>query len=224
MRYVGNNSLEVNVNFDYMDDNSGAWGDVEKEPRQYPLDTYIVSGLYLPRWGLTDVGARFDRPEKSYSTFESFSDPVSGEVWPDKNSNRSWGTSTTVDYDVTSGVHAKFIGAYRQYSGVNITGDDLPLDMTTTYNLLDHHQTTFELNLTGETFGNKLEWATGAFYYDARSHLGGEVQLEPFNFLGFIPTFAQNDTFRTRNEFGIRPSRLPSDRRLIVHRRPAIHA
>ena len=202
LRYVGTNSLEVNVNADYMDDNSEAWGDVMKDPRAFPLDPAMVAGLFGPKWGLTDIGARFDRPERSFQTFETFADPVSGEVWPDKNSNKNWGLSSTVDYDVASGIHAKFVGAYRQYHGVNITGDDLPIDMTTTYNLLSHHQTTFELNLTGDAFDNKLEWATGAFYYDATSHLGGEVQLEPFNFLGIIPPFAQNDSFKSRNESG----------------------
>ena len=200
LRYVGTDSLEVNVTLDYMDDNSEAFGAVMKEPRAFPLDSAIVLGEFAPRWGITDIGARFDRPEKSYTTFETYADPVSGEVWPDKNSNKSWGTGTTVDYDITDGIHAKAVGAYRRYHGIYITGDALPLDMTTTYNVLDHHQTSFELDLTGNAIQNKLEWTLGAFYYDATSHLGGDIQLEPFNFMGIIPPFEQNDTFRSRNE------------------------
>ena len=200
LRYVGTPGLEVLVSADYMDDNSEAFGAVMKEPRSFPLDSLMVNGLFGPKYGLTDIGARFDRPEKSYTSFETYADPISGEVWPDKNSNKSWGISSTVDYDVTDAVHAKLISAYRKYHGVYITGDALPLDMTTTYNLLSHRQTSFELNFTGNAIKDKLEWTVGAFYYDAKSHLGGEVQLEPFNFLGFIPPFAQNDSFASTNE------------------------
>ena len=202
LRYVGSDSLEVNVSLDYMDDGSEAFGSVMKEPRAFPLDPIMVGGLFAPKWGITDIGARFDRPERSYTTFETFADPISGQVWPNKNSNKSWGLGTTIDYDVTAGIHAKFVGAYRKYHGVNITGDALPIDMTTTYNILNHHQTSFELNFTGNAIQDKLEWTVGGFYYDATSYLGGQVELEPFNFLGFIPPFAQNDSFASRNESG----------------------
>lgn len=47
---------------------------------------------------------------------------------------------------------------------------------------------------------DRIEWTAGAFYYDARSFLGGRVELAEFNASGFIPEFDQNDKFWTTNK------------------------
>ncbi len=200
LRYNPKKRLDVMLTTDYLDDNSEAWGAVEKEPRAFPLDPFMVSGQILPAMGIDGIGARFDRPEHSYQSFETYQDPIEHKTWPDHDHSKSWGLANTVEYDLTDNIHMKWVGSYRSYHTVFTTGDGTPLDLTTTFNILDHKQRTAEVQFSGNAIRNKLDWTTGVFYYDAHSHLGGRVHLQPFNYLGIIPEFSQNDSFHTTNE------------------------
>jgi iron complex outermembrane receptor protein len=200
LRYTPQEKLDVLFTTDYINDDSEAFGDVMKEPRAFPLDPLMVAGQILPALGITDIGAPFDRPEQKYQNFETYCDPIQHKCWPDENSNETWGLANTIDYDIGPNLHMKWVGSYRKYHAVFTTGDDLPLDLTTTYNILDHQQRTAELQFSGNAIDAKLAWTAGAFYYDANSSLGGRVHLQPFNYLGIIPEFDQNDSFHTSNE------------------------
>jgi iron complex outermembrane receptor protein len=199
LRFTPGSRVDALFTLDYLDDNSEAFGSVMKEPRAFPLDGLMVSGIILPQLGIPDIGARFDRPEHSYQTFENFSGLLQDKQWPPVNGKNSWGFSNTLDVDLTDNVHMKWVGSYRKYHAVFTTGDNLPIDMTTTYNILDHHQRTGEFQFSGNALKSRLAWTTGLFYYDATSALGGRVHLQPFNYLGIIPEFDQNDSFHTTN-------------------------
>jgi iron complex outermembrane receptor protein len=63
--------------------------------------------------------------------------------------------------------------------------DGSPLGLAWAYNLVDHHQFTQEIQLTGQAFDDKLEWAAGGFYFKGYSLNRGQVDI---NFLaGFFP-------------------------------------
>ncbi|HEX5419247.1 MAG TPA: TonB-dependent receptor, partial [Gammaproteobacteria bacterium] len=199
-RYNPQQRLDVLLTTDYMNNSSEAFGEVMKEPRAFPLDPLMIAGQILPTMHIPDVGARFDRPEHSYQVFETFDDPINNRLWPNVNGNDTWGIANTVEYDIGPNLHMKWVGSYRQYHAVFTTGDALPIDMTTTYNILHHTQRTAEVQFSGNAIKDKLAWTAGAFYYLADSDLGGHVHLEPFNYLGIIPEFDQNDSFDSTNK------------------------
>ena len=74
----------------------------------------------------------------------------------------SWGTTGKVDYDFNDSVHLKVVGAYRTYeSDWASDGDYTAFDLNTTLNLQEHEQTSFEAQLSGGLFSDKVQWTAG---------------------------------------------------------------
>jgi iron complex outermembrane recepter protein len=209
LRYVASPALEFNLATDYSNDESEpAVGTSLGGQANTGNNIAYNSQVIFRRFGIRyDTDLRFVTGDP-FTTYATFADPISGQVWPIISGVEAWGTSASMDWRVADKANVKAIVAYRTYdTEFSSDSDYTPLDLNTTYNILEHEQWTAELQITGSAFDDKLEWTTGGFYYDAKSFIGGRVELEPFNFsfnpttgAGGPPYFNQNDRFEGDNK------------------------
>ena len=122
-----------------------------------------------------------------YSNYSRYNDPITNRIVPNINDMDHWGVSGTLEWKLTDSMTLKSITAYRRFwNKFGRDSDGTPLPLNATYDDSRHRQATEELQLTGTT--GKLDWATGAFYYDAHDSNQG------FDFL--YPTIVyENDAF-----------------------------
>ena len=106
---------------------------------------------------------------------------------PNINNLEHWGVSATLEWKLSDTLSLKSITAYRDWwNNFGRDSDGTPLPNNATYDESKHRQFTQEIQLTGTA--GKLDWAAGAFYYDAHDSNQG------FDFL--YPTIIyQNDSF-----------------------------
>ncbi len=139
-----------------------------------------------------------------YTNYSRFGDPLTlttptGEVIgprtiPNINNLNHWGVSATLEIKLTDTMLLKSITGYRRFDnqfGRDSDGSPIPVDMT--YDDSGHRQFTEELQLTGTA--GKVDWAAGAFYYDAHDSNVGFGVLYPT----FIYMQDQNDQQDTTN-------------------------
>jgi iron complex outermembrane receptor protein len=212
LRWVVNDNFESNLIADWYDDNSEAAAEVMlvANPALAPALAGFNASTLIPKFGIPYDG-RFVTAG-TYRTYSTFYDPNTGRAYPAVNTVHSYGVSDTIDWQIANPVHLKLISAYRGYWGdFSDNQDNSPMGTAWAYNLLDHHQLTEELQVTGQALGDRLNWAAGAFYFDGYSMNRGHVNL---NFLaGAFPPgppffgqpifdFDQNDPARTRDHAG----------------------
>lgn len=117
-----------------------------------------------------------------YSGYHRFgSDPLFNRDVKNVNEMEHWGTSMTIDWDITDNVHFKSITSYREFEntfGRDSDGTPLPVDHT--WDTSIHDQTTQEFQITGLAADGRLDWATGLFIYDADDSNQGWNFLYPF--------------------------------------------
>lgn len=165
-------------------------GDYTYQNQEGPTDKYtVINGNFglNQAWSNAVANPVFGVPYDSrfitgdlYSGYQRFgTDPLTGRDYPNINKLTHWGLSGVVDWDVTDHVHVKSITAYRQFeNSFGRDSDGSPLPMNPTYDLTRHDQLSQEIQVTGTVFSH-LDWATGAFYYDARDSNQGYVMLAP---------------------------------------------
>jgi iron complex outermembrane recepter protein len=122
-----------------------------------------------------------------YSNYSRYNDPVTNRIVPNVNDMDHWGVSGSFEWRLTDNVSFKSVTAYRRFwNKFGRDSDGTPLPLNATYDDSRHRQFTQEVQLTGTVA--KLNWATGAFYYDAHDSNQG------FDFL--YPTIVyENDAF-----------------------------
>ena len=122
-----------------------------------------------------------------YSNYSRYNDPITNRIVPNINDMDHWGVSGTYEWKLTDNVTLKSITGYRRFwNKFGRDSDGTPLPLNATYDDSRHRQFTQEIQLTGRA--GKLDWATGAFYYDAHDSNQG------FDFL--YPTIVyENDAF-----------------------------
>lgn len=197
LRYVVNDRMEINVKADYNNDT----GDNAPEILVTTLPPYTnatfnaVDNAYFAKYGI-----RYDNrfvPKKKWTNYATYADPLTGHQYPNDASVEQYGISGIVDYDVTDNVHAKFIGAFRKYTGdYEQDPDNSPLGISNALGLFYHRQTSLELRLTGKLFGDRLDWTTGGYYFRANSHLGGAI--DPY----FGASWTLDDSIRDKTNSG----------------------
>ncbi len=126
-----------------------------------------------------------------YSNYSRYSDPITNRIVPNINDMDHWGVSGTFEWKLSDSVTLKSITAYRRFwNKFGRDSDGTPLPLNATYDDSRHRQVTQEIQLTGTA--GRLDWATGAFYYDAHDSNQG------FDFL--YPTIVyENDAFDRQN-------------------------
>jgi iron complex outermembrane receptor protein len=210
LRWVPSSNFEDNFTGDVYDDNSEAAAEVMlvANPALSPGIAAFNASTLIPKYGIP-YDSRFVTAG-TFRTYSSFYDPWTGTAYPAVNTVHSWGVSNVADWTIVENVHLKSITAERAYWGdFSDDQDNSPMGLAWAYNLLDHHQFTQEFQLTGKALDNRLDWATGLFYFDGYSLNRGHIDL---NFLaGFWPPgppfngqpllgFNQNDPARTEDK------------------------
>ncbi len=78
-----------------------------------------------------------------------------------------WGTSATLEWDLTPNVTLRSITAYRNLDhNFALDIDHTPLNILDTVNDYEQDQTTQEIQLFGTALDKRLDWTVGAYYFD----------------------------------------------------------
>jgi|HubBroStandDraft_1064217.scaffolds.fasta_scaffold00304_28 iron complex outermembrane recepter protein len=182
LRWLPASNLEINLSADRSQDNGDA-----TPSTQLALFAPIATGA-LGSYGLNPNA--FIGSNNPYSTYAGFHDVGTGRFIPAVDNSQSWGTAGTIDWDAADGIHVKSITGYRWY-GMNWGGQQggAPVLLAGTYNIVEHNQTSEELQISGHAFDNALDWTGGGYYYHGSSTNGGFVDVA---FAGF--GFSQNNS------------------------------
>ncbi len=174
-------------------------GDLTVQRQKGPADKYTIidgtNGLNA-LWNSVFTGPVFGAgvgwdsrfvTDSLYSNYSRYNDPLTNRIVPNINDMDHWGVSGTFEWKLTDRITLKSITAYRRFwNKFGRDSDGTPLPNNATYDDSRHRQFTQEFQLTGTT--TRLDWATGAFYYDAHDSNQG------FDFL--YPTIIyENDAF-----------------------------
>jgi iron complex outermembrane recepter protein len=193
LRWLANESNELNITADYTKENNAGPAD------KYTLiDPNIVmpvgsgansgfSGLWNQLVAVPIFGVPYDDrfvTDSIYTAYHRFGpDPLFGRDVENVRILDHWGVSATWETKLAANMAFKSVTAYRSFKntfGRDSDGSPLPLD--TTWDTSVHKQFTQEIQLTGLAFNDKLDWATGAFYYDAHDTNQGWNFLYPLFF------------------------------------------
>lgn len=178
-RLLASESVEINLIGDYTEQN-----------QEGPADKYtIINGNFglNTAWsnlvGVPVFGVPYDSrfvTDSPYTGYQRFGiDPLTGRDYPNENNLEHWGAAGVVDWDAATHVHVKLISAYREFeNSFGRDSDGSPLPFNPTFDTTRHRQFSEELQITGTAF-ERLDWAAGGFYYDARDSNQGYVMLAP---------------------------------------------
>ncbi len=174
-------------------------GDITEQRQKGPGDKYTIidgtnglNGFWGAVFASPVFGAGMSYDDRFvtnslYSNYSRYDDPLEHRLVPNINNLEHWGVSATLEWKLSDALSLKSITAYRDWwNNFGRDSDGTPLPNNATYDESKHRQFTQEIQLTGT--GGKLDWAAGAFYYDAHDSNQG------FDFL--YPTIIyQNDSF-----------------------------
>jgi iron complex outermembrane receptor protein len=183
-------------------------GDITSQRQKGPADKYTVidgngGGGLNAGWNAAFVapvygtGVAWDSrflTNSMYTNYSSYTDPVSGRTVPNINNLDHWGIAGTYEIKLSDSLNLRSVTAYRRFwNKFGRDSDGSPLPNNFTYDDTRHRQFTEEIQITGKT--QQVDWAAGAFYYDAFDSNRG--------FDSLYPTFIyQNDGYdrqTTRN-------------------------
>lgn len=141
--------------------------------------TGLIEGLYnpvvvpviAPGLGLP-VNTAFDsRWLTDDSRLSNGTDPV-------RDDNDIWGMSLTGDWAVSENLNVKSISAYRKVQAtLGRDGDHSPLPIVSTYDFFEQEQFSEELQLSGQSIGDRLNWLVGAHYFHEEAADNNSVKL-----------------------------------------------
>ncbi|MBF8269598.1 MAG: TonB-dependent receptor-like protein [Gammaproteobacteria bacterium] len=107
-----------------------------------------------------------------------------------------WGISGTIDWEINDQFSVMSITSYRKYdSSFSQDEDRSPINSQFLLQNLEHEQISEEFRLNGSIFDGKLDFTTGAFWFDQDGTLEANVNLYyvQFNFIhGPDPTPSSN--------------------------------
>jgi iron complex outermembrane receptor protein len=188
LRYVANDRFEVNL-----------IGDLTVQRQEAPADKYtyiadptafpgphgidgVVPQLWVnPPQQLFGAGVLYDQRFVTANPYTSYArygiNPVDGRNTPNENNLNHWGVTATTDWDINPMLHLKTITAYRNWWNTFGRGDASPIGNSATFDDTTHEQFTEEWQLTGTV--QRLDYAVGAFYYDAHDRNTGFDSLLP---------------------------------------------
>ena len=107
----------------------------------------------------------------------------------------AWGTSLTLDYEVSDYLSVKSITGYRDLDwGTGLDADGSPIRILEFSFGLKNWQFSEELQLTGQLLDDRLKFVLGGYYFKERSKLNDYVTFDQ----GIFEIFGPND-IRTEN-------------------------
>ncbi len=208
LRWLPTEGVEVNLSADVTDDKGQQAADTEVAINPNALFLRGPNGfnnkVAIPFYGIP-YDTRF-LTHSPYTTYATFTNPVNGLAVPPENTLYSYGFTGTIDWNTPWDFHIKSISGLRNESGAfTTTYSDSPIALANLYTTLEHRQFSQELQLSGKSFGDSLEWTLGGYYYDGYSHQGGlgdlvEISLEQ---VPNDPTTDTNKSFFAHGEYHI---------------------
>lgn len=187
LRWVASPDLEVNIIGDYTRNEDEAQVSKFLAINSDPSSSTGTNGLadawnFLvgePVYGV-GISDNFLTSGK-FTNYSTYSDTLTGLSYPNIDNVTHWGVSGTIDYDLPGGAHIKSVTAFRRFENqFGRNSDGTPLAFNRTFNITTHRQFSEELNVIGTSFDQKLEWAFGAYYYDANDQDRQTTVLLPF--------------------------------------------
>ena len=205
LRYVPGDKLEMGFSLDYSKTNQEP--SVDDKLTKHVHDTNGIpnlNGVYDDTVVYNKFGIYFSHDNRfltnnPFATYAYPVDPVDGKSFPVNWTTEAWNASGKLLYKFTDTLNLTVIAGFRTYSSDWMgDGDEMPIDLNHTYELQDHTQKSLEARLSGAAINNRLNWTTGAYYYEDHSHLGGYVTLPAYAII--LPNFNENDTFGTKSK------------------------
>lgn len=181
LRAVTSDKSEVTVALDRTNDDNTIAPDVT-------LAT-ISQGAAVQQ-GYVAPGAVWDSRFLGPGRYQTYASPDT----PNVQYLHEWGLAVTGTYNFTDHIRSKLIVGHRDYdSASSFNADASPLQLIQNWNPIQHSQDSVELRLTGEAFDNRLDWATGAYWFEGKTYQGGHIKFTTLN-------FDQDDHYGDRNE------------------------
>jgi len=202
-RFLPSDTVELNVIGDltYIDQQ----GPADKYTVQYRVTNGVPASVVngINNWnnniavpvfggpvpGIPNSGGQFDGRFQTSDGFTSYHrfgvDPLSGRTTPNTNELTHWGLQASLDWDLSDNLSFKSTTSYREFdNSFGRDSDGTPIPQLFTWDTSKHEQFTQELMLNGVTGGDKVDWTTGLFYYDAFD-----------SNQGYVTTFTYTSTF-----------------------------
>ncbi|MGE4035991.1 MAG: TonB-dependent receptor, partial [Parvularculaceae bacterium] len=113
---------------------------------------------------------------------------LSNGTAPVRDDNDIWGVSAVADWALNDDLAVKSMTSYRQLQATfGRDGDHSPLPIVSTFNRFEQNQFSQELQLSGSSFGDRLKWLAGGYYFHEEGDDRNNVQLlsGTFDVVGF---------------------------------------
>lgn len=165
--------LEINLSADLTDDRGQPPADkvLAINPDAFFLKGFNAN-VVVPFYGIP-YDQRFIT-KNPYTTYFVTHDPVDGITVAADNTLYSYGLTATIDWQTPWNFHVKSITGYRGESGdFGAFYAGAPIVLVNLNTKLAHHQTSEEVQISGDAFHNSLEWVLGGYYYDGFGFQGG---------------------------------------------------
>jgi iron complex outermembrane receptor protein len=198
LRYVVNDRAEINFSLDKTNDDKQVSPDVTIGAISQAAAS--AQGLLNPSiypWVLPDGTRNPNAPAVVWDSRFLAPDPYTSYARtnsPNVANMHEWGMAGSASYEFTDSVRAKLILGHRSYEfRSSFNADASPYGFIQNWNPIHHTQDSAELQISGESFGQRLEWTTGAFYFDGSTHMGGHILYAGLS-------FDQDDDFTDKNQ------------------------
>jgi iron complex outermembrane recepter protein len=133
------------------------------------------SKVAVPLFGIP-VNSKFVS-SNPYETYSTFSNPANGLVLSPDSPQSSWDITGKLDWNLPFGMHFTSISGYHNLNGT-IPGDKTgPIVLNTVLNTIHYDSYSEEDRLSGDAFGNRLEWTAGLYYFHGKGSQIGDVDL-----------------------------------------------
>jgi iron complex outermembrane recepter protein len=211
LRWLAADDIEVKLSGSLLDDQ----GESNPDKLVYVLPNAAASAkagsslglfnslVYQPLFGLP-IDQRFLTGSHSYTSYAVPQDALTGLTVPNESNIFSYSFSGDIDWRTPwDGITVRDIMAYQNSHGNwGVFSEGSPLPVNLNDNIVSHEQFSEELRISGAALHDALEWTAGAYYYNARSYLGGLIDVAPLAYLGILPAFTQNDPVTDKNTSG----------------------
>jgi iron complex outermembrane receptor protein len=189
LRYIASDDLEINLNANY----------TKQADEPYPqalltmyqttdlINSLYSNGVVFPKYGINYTGNPGFVSPSPYDNYATFGDIVTGQQNDPTAYLSEWAIPLTVDYRINDNLHAKLILAYETYQTNWSNDSDLtPFGLVQTTYVQEHGQKSAEFRLEGTSFGNRLDWTTGLFFYDSHDLAYNTTNFDAFAYPSFI--------------------------------------
>lgn len=199
LRWYATDDLEVNVAYDRTNEDSepaasvllGVYEDTQTT-NGYGAGTFLNSTIdgspiyygnqFVP-YGPNRGDPVINDPYVNYATFMDPNAPTATRPYspvsvPPISLLNQWGTSISVDWDLSDTLSLKSITAYREYEATWAQDvDGSPMHSQHLLQHLEHRMASQELRLSGIAFNDFMDYTIGAFLFDQDGTLEGNVNL-----------------------------------------------